>query len=496
MAKMLKSRFLADGAVVKLAGLAGGVLAFGIIVSFAEGSPHWLLGAVMALMVIWWVSEAVPLAATALVPLVLLPLLGLVALPEVTPNYTKPIIFLMFAGLTLALAIQRANLHVRIVVAILRITGGRINSVIFGFMLATGLMSMWLSNTATTAAMLPIALSFIAILITPPHQEHKMLPPPETISPQNRKLALTILLGIAYSANIGGTATLIGTVPNALFAGQAAARFAIPIDFLSWTLMVLPWTLIMIVLMWFIMTRILFRNATPDLTGFYQVLDETEEDIGKFSYEEKCVALLFGLTVLFLIFHRFIPLANLNYTIIGIFAVICAFAIPIRFKPLQFMLEWKDMKELPWGVLLLLGGGLALGDGMTKTGFSTLLGDVVLTQFSFFGDSLWFVFAALGLVLTEFASNTAMLATLLPVAFDIAEKTSTNPMLFGVPLTIATSCAFMMPIATPPNALVFASGYIRVSEMARAGIWINVLALALIWVVLSLTIPFFFPQAS
>ena len=443
-------------------------------------------------MVLWWVSEAVPLAVTALVPLVLLPLLGLVELAAVTPNYTKPIIFLMFAGLTLALAIQRANLHVRIVVAILRLTGGRINSVIFGFMLAACLMSMWLSNTATTAAMLPIALSFIAILVTPPKQEHKLLPPPESLSPQNRKLALTILLGIAYAANIGGTATLIGTVPNALFAGQIAAKFSIDIDFLTWMLMVLPWTLIMLVLMWFVMTHILFRNATPNLTGFYQVLDETEDDIGKITYEEKCVALLFGLTVLLLIFYRFIPLDNLNYTVIGIFAVICAFAVPIAFKPMRFMLEWRDMKELPWGVLLLLGGGLALGDAMTRTGFSTLLGNFVLTEFSFLGDKVWFAFAALGLVLTEFASNTAMLATLLPVILDIAEKTGANPMLYGVPLTIATSCAFMMPIATPPNALVFASGYIRVSEMARAGFWINLIALALIALVFVWTIPLFY----
>lgn len=471
--------------IVRLTGLFGGLLAFAALAFFSDGSPFWLLGAMMALMVTWWVTEAVPLPATALVPLVLLPLLGLSPLAEVSSNYTRPIILLMFAGLTLALAIERANLHVRIVVGILRLTGDHVHGVIFGFMLSAFLLSMWLSNTATTAAMLPIALSFITLLSKPGAS-------PTDLSPGDKKLALTILLGIAYAANIGGTATLIGTAPNALTAAGLNARFGIDIDFLTWMLMVLPWSLAMLVVMWFVMTRFLFRGATSNLENMIDVLEAKEEELGAVSHLEKCVAVMFGLTVLLMIFYRFIPLANLSYTLIGLFAVVCAFAVPIKLKPLTFMLDWDDMKKLPWGILILLGGGLALGDSMTRTGLSSVIGDEVLAGSGWLGENIWIAFAVLAMGLTEFASNTAMTATLLPVVFDVAEKIGANPAFFAIPMTLGTSCAFMMPIATPPTALVFASGYIRVGDMARAGIWMNIIALVLMVLVLSWSIPLFF----
>ena len=476
-------------------GLLLGPACFAAVMAFApdggasgEGAV-WRLSAVILWMLIWWVSEAIPLAATALLPIVLLPVLEVRGASAVMGNYAHPLIILMFAGLTIALAMQRAQLHKRIVVAILRRTGTRVDGVILGFMLSSALLSMWLSNTATTAAMLPIALSFIAILTTPLHATHDAPPRREDMTVEQHRLALTILLGIAYAANIGGTATLIGTAPNALFAGFMSTRFGLDVDFLSWMMMSLPFTLIMLFVMWLMLTRFIFPSALRDLSGFSEVLDQVEEELGEMSREEKAVAILFGVTVFFWVFRRLIPLEGLDNAVIGMAAVMGCFAIPVRWRPLTFMLRWQDMRDLSWGVLILLGGGLALGDAMTATGLSASLGHGVI-EYSGLGDNIWMAFAALGLTLTEFASNTAMTATLLPVISEIAADQGHDPLMFGVPLTLATSCAFMMPMATPPNALVFSSGYIRVAEMIRAGFWINIVALVLLVLILQITVPF------
>ncbi len=475
---------------LKLSGLIAGPLFFAAVLAvMPSDDAMWRLGAVIAWMLIWWVSEAVPLAATAFLPIVLLPILGIRPAGDVMSNYAHPLIFLMLAGLTIALAMQKAQLHRRIVVAILRRTGSHIDGVIFGFMLASCLLSMWLSNTATTAAMLPIALSFIAIL-TAKAGEHNSAPPPRAQMSQNdHRLALTILLGVAYAANIGGAATLIGTAPNALFAGYMSTRFGLQIDFLQWMVMALPWTILMLFTMWFMLTRLIYPNAPVELSGFGKVLDDAEREMGRMSREEKAVALLFGVTVFLWVFRRLLPLEGLDNAVIGMAAVLACFAVPVRLRPLTFMLGWQDMRNMAWGVLILLGGGLALGDAMTATGLSAQLGELVI-KYAALGDKVWMAFAGLGLTLTEFASNTAMAATLLPVISEIAAKQGHDPIMFGAPLIVATSCAFMMPMATPPNALVFASGYVRVIEMIRAGFWINLAALALLVIVMQVSVPF------
>ncbi len=482
--------FMTSYAKFRITGLIAGPVFFAGVMAFAPDEDMvWRLGAVILWMLIWWVSEAAPLAATSLLPIIVLPILGVREASAVMSNYAHPLIFLMFAGLTIALAMQRAHLHRRIVVAILRRTGTRVDGVILGFMLASALLSMWLSNTATTAAMLPIALSFIAILTAPLDASRDEPPRREEMTTQQHRLALTILLGIAYAANIGGTATLIGTAPNALFAGYMSTRFGLDVDFLSWMMMTLPFTIIMLFVMWFMLTRLIYPSTLGRLDGFEQVLDKAEEELGEMSREEKAVAILFAVTVFLWIFHRLIPLEGLDNAVIGVAASVACFAVPVRLRPLQFMLRWQDMRNLSWGVLLLLGGGLALGDAMTATGLSASLGRLVI-EYSALGDNIWMAFAALGLTLTEFASNTAMTATLLPVISEIAAEQGRSPLMFGVPLTLATSCAFMMPMATPPNALVFASGYIRVAEMVRAGFLINIAALVVLILILQITVPF------
>ena len=474
---------------LKLNGFIGGISAFTLILWLApDNDSLWRLSAIIALMLIWWVCEVLPIAVTSLLPIILLPLLGVMKTSAVTINYTRPIIFLMFAGFTLALAMQKAQLHRRIVIMILQKTGNHVNAMVFGFMLSSFLLSMWLSNTATTAAILPIALSFIAFLTNPSGTSSPHLMPREQMSSPQVKLTLTILLGIAYAANIGGMTSLIGTAPNAFFAGHMAEQFQITIDFFGWMVMALPFTLTLLIVSWALLTFWLFPNPMEEVKKLDVVIEKQARLLSEFSRAEKAISILFGLTIMAWIFHPLIPFVKLDNVVIGISAAVLCFAMPIQLKPLTFLLKWDDMRDLPWGVLLLLGGGLALGDAMTHTGFSQTLANMTITTFDL-GDRIWIAFAALGMLLTEFASNTAILVTLLPVITDIAQMMGHSPIIYGVPLTLSVSCAFMMPMATPPNALVFASGYIRVTEMIRAGLWLNILSFLMMIAIISLTAP-------
>ncbi|WP_156165960.1 DASS family sodium-coupled anion symporter [Spongiibacter sp. IMCC21906] len=435
--------------------------------------PAWRVAGMGLWMAVWWASEAIPIPATALLPLILCPLLGIADLTEVAPAYAHPIIFLFFGGFVLGIAMQRWNLHRRIALFILKRSGGEARAQIAGFMLATAFLSMWVSNTATSVMMLPIALSVLAY-----HSGN---------SRQANNFRKTLLLAVAYSASIGGMATLIGTPPNALLAAYIKDSHGIEIGFAQWMLVGLPISLCLLVFVWWW----LCRGPLPTLKaqGSDQLFNTELSDMGSISKAEQRVLTVFLLTatawILRPLLSQYLP--GLNDTVIAIIAAVAFFILPSGIKGKR-LLTWGDLQSLPWGVLILFGGGLALAAVIKSSGLAEWIAQSL--------DLLAvmpMLFIILGLVavivfLTELSSNTATTAAFLPLMGALAVAQGHSPLLYAVPVALAASCAFMMPVATPPNAVVFSSGQVSIKDMVRAGLMINLFAILLLsflglWVV-------------
>lgn len=474
-------------ALRRLIGLFLGLAVFATLLAMAPPADlapmAWRVAAVGALMAVWWVVEAIPVAATALVPLALLPLLDVVPVKTVAASYANPLIFLFLGGFMIALAMERWNLHRRIALHILRWAGARPARMTAGFMGATAFLSMWVSNTATATMMLPIGLSVIALLqgaddIT------EIEGPPDNF-------AIGLLLGIAAAANIGGTATLIGTPPNALLAGLFEETYGRRIGFGEWLALGLPFAMVMLAGAWLLLTRLLYRMSDTEMRGAAGVIDQELARLGPVTLAERLVAGVLGLTALAWIvrplLNQWPPLADLSDPVIAVLAGLVLFAIPVKLGKGTFLLDWTATRRLPWGVLLLVGGGLALGESVNASGLSSWLADALAGAAAWPTVGLIAGVAGVVMLVSHFASNTATAATFLPVIATLATSVGQPPLLLAVPAVLAASCAFMMPVATPPNAIVFASGLITVPQMARAGLLINLLALGLI-VVLSYTL--------
>ena len=441
--------------------------------------------AVAVWMVVWWITEAVSISVAALLPLILFPLLKIMPINEVGANYGSPIIFLFFGGFVMALALEKVNLHKRIALNIIRITGTTPNKVVLGFMIATAALSMWISNTASTVVMLPIAMSVIGLLVNDA----------DGFTKDDRNFALNVMLGIAFSANAGGIATVIGTPPNSILIGLLENEYNIEISFLKWMVIGLPFSIIMVTICYLVLVKWFFPNKQLKFTGSRQIIQEELKKLGPMSRKEKMVLTIFGITVFLWIFRTLInsifPALGLSDTIISMIAAVSLFAIPFNLKKGEFIIGWSDTEKLAWGILILFGGGLALAEGMSTSGIVDMVASAISTSeiSILFTASLLIL---LMLFMTELMSNVALVAVLAPVVAGIAIGLGVPLLYLLIPVTIASSCAFMLPMATPPNAIVFASGYIKVYQMARVGIVLNLISVVLLILLFQFVIPLLF----
>ena len=435
-------------------------------------------------MIIWWITEAVSISVTSLLPLLLFPLFKVMPMVDVGANYGSPIVFLFFGGFVLALALEKVNLHRRIALTIIKLTGTTPNKVILGFMLATAFMSMWISNTASTVVMLPIALSVINLLINDE----------DGFTKKDRNFALSVMLGIAFSANAGGIATIIGTPPNSVLIGLLENEYNIEISFLNWMLMGLPFSVVLIAIIYVILIK-LFPNKGLVFEASKSAISDELKQLGDISPKEKQVLYTFAVIVSLWVFrsiiNSFFPNLGLTDTMISIFGAIALFGIPHNLKRGDFILQWNDTKKLAWGILILFGGGLALAKGMSATGIVDMVASAISNS-----DISVILTASLLIILmlfmTELMSNVALTAVLAPVVAGIAIGLEIPILYLLIPVTMASSCAFMLPMATPPNAIVFASGYVKVHQMARVGIILNLIAVALLILMFQFVLPFIF----
>ena len=474
--------------MVKKIGLVFGPLVFFALrytPLFSLPNEALLVVALATWMIIWWITEAVSISVTALLPLVIYPLSGLMGVNEVGANYGSSIVFLFFGGFVLALALEKVNLHRRIALSIIHRTGTTPNRVILGFMLATGFLSMWISNTASTVVMLPIGLSVIQLLVQSDFE----------FTANEQRFSLSIMLGIAFSANAGGIATVIGTPPNSVLIGLLENEYNIQISFFKWMLIGLPFSLCLIGLIYFLFTQVLFSNTGIVFKTDEDVISKQLEELGPLRGDEKHVLVVFALMVFFWVFrtliNSYIPTLGLTDTIISVGGAIALFSIPSDFRNDRFILDWKDTQRLAWGILILFGGGLALAKGMAQTGIVSAITDVI-SQANFNVLITVSLLIALMLFMTELMSNVALVAVLSPVVAGIALGLDIPIIYMLIPVTMSSSCAFMLPMATPPNAIVFASGYIKVSQMARAGVLINLLAIVLLILLYQFALPLVF----
>ncbi len=439
-----------------------------------------LLGVILW-MAIWWISEVVPIAVTALLPIILFPSLNILNIQETGSNYGHKYIFLFIGGFILANAIQKWNLHKRIALNIILKIGGSTDKIILGFMLATGFLSMWISNTATTVMMLPIALSVINQL-----NDH-----PDTLENENKVFGKALMLGVAYSASAGGIATLIGTPPNLIFAGFIQDNFNLEISFFQWMKIGLPISIVLMVFIWLLLTKYAFKLNKVGFPGGKEEIKRLLFKMGKISNEEKKILFVFTLTILCWIFRKntinlLIP--NFDDSMIAISSAIILFILPSKDKK-EPILKWKDAVTIPWGILLLFGGGLSIAKGFQSTGLDTWIGEQ-LTFMTFTNSFIIILIVVAGVnFLTEMTSNMATTAMLLPVMIPIANLMQINPYLLLVGTTLAASCAFMLPVATPPNAVVFGSRLLKISDMVKAGIMINIFSIILILIMVYFGIP-------
>ena len=438
-------------------------------------TDQWNVLAVGVFMLIWWITEAVPIAVTSLVPIVIFPFIGVMSVKDASAPYGSDIVFLFLGGFLIALALEKWQLHKRIALNIVRLTGTRANRVVLGFMLASGLLSMWISNTATAVMMLPIAMSVIHLL-----QETESSANPAGL----RNFNLALLLGIAYGANAGGVGTLIGTPPNLVLAGYFRDQLGIDVSFFDWMKVGLPFSLLLLFSTYFMLVYVLFPNRLGNFEKVKSMIDLELKKIGRVSLQELRVLMVFVITAVLWVSRGFLndvlPQLQLNDTGIAVAAGIFLFILPARKAGHKSLLSWDDTKQLPWGILLLFGGGLCLAVAFRDVGLIDKIGASVSAMGT---ESMFFLMITLtfiALFLTEVMSNVALTTVFVPVVSAIAVGLSLPPEYFAIPVTVAASCAFMLPMSTPPNAIVFASGHIRILDMARAGLILNLMVILMI----------------
>ena len=431
---------------------------------------------------IWWVTEAVPIAVTSLLPIVLFPLTGALDIMSTTASYGHKYIFLYIGGFILAIAIEKWNLHKRIALHIIKLIGTNITMIILGFMIATAFLSMWISNTATSVMMLPIGMSIVA----------QLKDNPKTAENEGLVFGKALMLAIAYSASIGGVATLIGTPPNLVFAGYMSEVYDVEISFWQWFQFGIPISLLLLTISWFYLTRVSFKFKNKTFPGGKEEIDILLKDLGPMKREEKIVLSVFALTAFCWITRSFILesfLPGIDDTIIGIMAGILLFTIPAKEKGKQ-LITWEEAVKMPWGIILLFGGGMALASGFESSGLAVWFGTQMTLLQAVPLLVLVFIIVLSVNFITELTSNLATTAMLLPILAPIALNLNLNPYMLLVATTVAASCAFMLPVATPPNAVVFGSGYLRIPDMVKTGIWMNIISIFILTAMVYFILPY------
>jgi sodium-dependent dicarboxylate transporter 2/3/5 len=437
--------------------------------------------AVLALgtwMIIWWITEAVPIPATAFLPMIGFPVLGVMKMSQATAPYANPVIFLFMGGFIIALALEKHRLHERIALNLIRFTGTSGNGIILGFSLATALLSMWISNTATAMMMLPIATSVTSLIL------RSDSPGGSTRTPGEKNFATALMLTVGYAASLGGMATLIGTPPNVVFAGLLNEMFHIKISFAEWFIVGFPVAALLVLANYFVVTRLLFPNHLASIEGSEQLIRQKLLELGPLRKAEKMVLIIFGLTALLWMIQQ--PLNTLlqtdflNDTTIAMLGGVLMFSVPVNVRKGEFILNWKDTEKMAWGILFLFGGGLCLAEGLSTGGIIQAIGEWIGGQSNY---SAWLVLTliVISVSLSEVMSNVALVNVFVPVVFGIAQVMQVNPILLGLPVTLGASIALMSPIATPPNAIVFSTGYIRIQDMVKAGFILNIISVLVIW---------------
>ncbi|GIV59594.1 MAG: di- and tricarboxylate transporter [Rhodothermaceae bacterium] len=432
-------------------------------------------------MAIWWMTEALPIAVTALLPLILFPVLGIADLDATAAPYANPLIFLFLGGFILAQGLQRWGVHRRIALGVVARVGTRPGGLIAGFMLASALLSMWVSNTATALMMLPIGRSVAELSDGPA----------EAGMPARRSFAVALMLGIAYACSIGGLGTLIGTPPNTLLAAFMAETYGRPIDFARWMLVGVPVVATGLPLAFLVLTRLVFPLRLASLPGGRALVEQERRRQGPMRLPERLVLAVFILTALLWmtrpLLAAYVP--GLSDTGIAIFGAVLLFVLPVDRSGRRFLLNWRDAEALPWGVLLLFGGGLTLAAAINDTGLATWIGAALEGIGTWPRPLVVLMMTLVVILLTELTSNTATAAAFLPVVASVAVGLGEDPLRFAVPAALAASCAFMLPVATPPNAIVYGSGLLSMPQMARAGLVLNLLFTFLITVLALLLVP-------
>lgn len=431
----------------------------------------WRLVGLTLWMATWWFSECVPIPATALLPLVWMPLVGIADEKQVAARYADPIIFLFLGGFIIAQGMQQSGLHERLALRIVRLLGRTPRGLVGGFMLATAFISMWINNTATTMMMFAVALSVVEWVRQACGRE------------ATHNFALSLMLGIAYSASIGGVGTLIGTAPNALLAGFLRENYNFSLNMLNWLSVGLPFVGLMLPFTWLWLTRVQFYAKNLNFGAVRESLLQQVGGNHRWSLAERCVAGVFLYAVVGWLGREWIGRwlgVSISDTFVAVSAALTLFILPACVKPYKPLLDWRTAESIPWGVLILFGGGLALANAFETTGLAKAIGSAV----SGLSDlPVWLIVlgvAALIIFLTELTSNTATTATFLPVVAAAAVGMGLDPRLLAVPVAVSASAAFMLPVATPPNAIVFASGEIKISEMARAGLALNLFCIVVV----------------
>jgi sodium-dependent dicarboxylate transporter 2/3/5 len=433
--------------------------------------------AVAVWMATWWMTEAIPLYATALLPLALFPLFGIASMHDAAAPYAHELIYLFMGGFVLALSMQRWNLDRRIALLALQRAGSSPTRIVGAFMLVTATLSMWVSNTATAVMMLPIAIGVIELVGE------------RTDRTRESPFAICLLLGIAYSASIGGVGTLIGTPPNLFLASYASTNLGIEIGFVRWMGIGLALVAILLPITWLLLTRVLYPAKLMSLEGGTEFLARELRDLGPAAPGEKVTLTIFGLTAMAWITRPWLsqieilgahPLSGLTDPGIAICAALALFVIPAKRAPWVSTMDWETANRLPWGLLVLFGGGLSLAAAIRANGLGEYLGHSVGSLAGVPSLVLILGVVAMMIFLTEITSNTATAAALVPILAGLAPGLRIEPLLLIVPAAIAASCAFMLPVATPPNAVVFGSGFVPLPQMARAGIWLNLIGIIVI----------------
>ncbi|MDQ3143062.1 MAG: DASS family sodium-coupled anion symporter [Bacteroidota bacterium] len=423
------------------------------------------------LMIFLWISEILPLPVVALIPLMALPLFGVQKIEEIAPSYANPVIFLFMGGFFLSLAIEKWNLHKRIALNIVRITGTSGNRIILGFIISTAFISMWLSNTATTMMMFPIALSVINVV------RHESINEKQT-----HYFTMSILLSIAYASNFGGLATIIGTPPNVAFVSFLDNKYNYSFSFFDWMKLCLPLSIVLLIILYFLLVKVLFPNHIESKLETKEFLHTSLQELGSLSNAEKKVLMVFSLTVSLWIFKDLINkllIYKIDDSMIALFGSFLLFVIPAKDSK-ESLLQWKDTAKMSWGILVLFGGGIALANSLEKAGILKLFG-VFIAQYSHLGlFPLMVLVALISIFLSEVMSNVAQVIVLSPIVCTIADALGISPLLLGMPMVLGASCASMLPMGTPPNAIAFSSGEIPLKQMIKTGFTLNIICLIVI----------------